>query len=137
MGKDFLPTGKFVNVDEDKIMDFRSPRQVDGDTLEKMSGDCAFPHAFVFDKRGEKKLMARVDHPASKRYMEVYSTNTMVFAYSNHFMDLIMKDTPCKEGVVYQKYAAIEFMPMGYPNSIDMPEFPQSVVRPGEEYHET
>ncbi|KAH3844661.1 galactose mutarotase-like [Dreissena polymorpha] len=136
IGKDFLPSGKTISVEDDKIMDFRSPRDLCGETLEKMSGECAFHHAFRFDKRGERKLMARVDHPPSKRFMEVYSTNTTVFAYSNHFMDVIVGDKPCKGGVVYQKYGAIEFMPMGYPNSIKMPDFPQSVLRPGEEYHE-
>ena len=34
-------------------------------------------------------------------------------------MDVIVGDKPCKDGVAYEKYAAIEFMPMGYPNSIN------------------
>lgn len=137
MSEDHLPTGKIVSVEEDKIMDFRQPRSVEGDTLEKLTGGRAFCHAFVFDRRGEKKIMARVEHPASKRWMEVASTNSTVFAYSNHFMDVIVKDKPCKNGTKYEKYAAIEFMPMGYPNSINQENFPQSVVRPDEEYHET
>lgn len=136
MGSNFLPTGKIISVDEDKVMDFRKARGLEGDTLEKLSGDTAFHHAFLYDRRGEKKFMARVDHPTSGRFMEVYSTNSTVFAYSNHYMDIIVGDKPCKDGVVYHKYAAIEFMPMGYPNSINEMSFPKSIVRPGEEYHE-
>ncbi|KAL4237992.1 hypothetical protein ACF0H5_002703 [Mactra antiquata] len=141
MGDDFLPTGKFVNVDDDKVMDFRKPKTLEGDVLENLTGKTAFHHAYVFNEdksnNSEKIFMARVDHPESKRFMEVYSTNKTVFAYSNHYMDVIMKDIPCKDGIVYQKYAAIEFMPMGYPNSINQENFPQSVLRPGEEYHQT
>ena len=64
--------------------------------------------------------LCRVDHPASGRFLEVSSTNSTVFAYSNHFMPLIVGDSPCKGGAKYVRYAAIEFMPMGYPNSIKM-----------------
>ncbi|XP_052769480.1 galactose mutarotase-like [Mya arenaria] len=137
IGDDFLPTGKLISVDEDPVMDFRSGRDLAGEVLETLSGGCAFHHAFVFDRRGERKRMARVDHPGSGRYLEVASTNSTVFAYSNHFMPQIVGDAPCKAGARYPRYAAIEFMPMGYPNSVKMPEFPQSVLKPDQQYRET
>lgn len=40
-------------------MDFRKPRGLEGNVLETLTGDKAFHHAFVYDKRGEKKFMAR------------------------------------------------------------------------------
>ena len=52
--------------------------------------------------------------------MEVYSTNVLVFVYSNHYMETILKKMPCKDGAVYEQYGAIEMMPMGYPNAINM-----------------
>ena len=51
--------------------------------------------------------------------MEVYSTNSTVFAYSNYFMEQILGDQKCKDGVVYKQFGAIELMPMGYPNAIN------------------
>ncbi|XP_053402352.1 galactose mutarotase-like [Mercenaria mercenaria] len=137
MENDVLPTGNTISVIEDTAMDFRKPRSIEGDTLETLTGGRALCHDFQFDKRGEKKFMARVEHPESKRYMEVYSTNSTVMAYSNHFMKVLVGDKSCKDGVVYERYAALALMPMGYPNSVNHENFPQSVVRPGEEYHET
>ncbi|WAR18211.1 GALM-like protein, partial [Mya arenaria] len=122
MGSHFMVNlaGHLISVDEDPVMDFRSGRDLAGEVLETLSGGCAFHHAFVFDRRGERKRMARVDHPGSGRYLEVASTNSTVFAYSNHFMPQIVGDAPCKAGARYPRYAAIEFMPMGYPNSVKM-----------------
>ena len=57
-----LSPGKIISVDEDKVMDFRKPRNLQGDVLEKLTGDAAFHHAFVFDSRGEKKFMARWEY---------------------------------------------------------------------------
>ena len=65
-------------------------------------------------------VLPRIDHQSSGRYMEVSSTNPTVFAYSNHFVETILEDKVCKDGVVYKQYCAIEMMPMGYPNAINM-----------------
>ena len=51
--------------------------------------------------------------------MEVQSTNLTVFAYSNCFMEDLLGNQPCKDGVVYKKFGAIELMPMGYPNAVN------------------
>lgn len=58
-----------MSVDEDKVMDFRQPRSLEGDVMQKMTGDAAFHHAFVFDKRGEKKFMARYTNGISSSVM--------------------------------------------------------------------
>ena len=63
--------------------------------------------------------LRRVEHWSSGRYMEVQSTNLTVFVYSNYFMEELLGDQPCKDGVVYKKFGAIELMPMGYPDAVN------------------
>ena len=66
--------------------------------------------------------------------MEVQSTNLTVFVYSNGFMEELLGDLPCKDGVVYKKFGAIELMPMGYPNAVNQVGSFDS-IGPGFEHH--
>ena len=51
--------------------------------------------------------------------MEVHTTEPVVINYSGYYMDLLLKDKKCKDGVVYQRSGGLLFMPQGYPDAVN------------------
>ena len=51
--------------------------------------------------------------------MEVHTTEPIVVNYSGYYLDLLLKDTKCKDGVVYQRSGGLLFMPQGYPDAVN------------------
>ncbi len=79
------------------------------------------------------KWFARVEDPVSGRIMEVGTTQPGVQFYTaNH-----LKDIKGKHGITYQQYDAFCLETQHYPDSPNHPDFPSTVLRPGEEYRHT
>ena len=51
--------------------------------------------------------------------MEVHSTEPIVVNYSGYYLDLLLKDTKCKDGAVYQRSGGLLFMPQGYVDAVN------------------
>ena len=63
--------------------------------------------------------------------MEVWTTEAGLQLFSGHFPD---RQVPGLDGIVYRSFAGFCLEPQGWPDAPNRPYFPQSVLRPGEEY---
>lgn len=77
--------------------------------------------------------MARLSHPESGRELEVWSTQPGIQIYTGFFLD----GPVGKNGSVYKQYSGMCLETQHYPNSINMPQFPSTVLEPGTTFQET
>ena len=111
--------------------DFRKPRPIGSmaawmaaqDSLKPMGN--WYDHNFVLNgKVGEMKLAAEMSDPKSGRVLEVYGAQNMTTGL------------PAKEkGKNLCQFAGVALETQHYPDSPNHPEFPSTVLRPGEVFH--
>jgi aldose 1-epimerase len=114
---DKFPTGEIRSV-EGTPMDFTKSKKIGSDVESSQYG--FYDHCYVLNKdpKDRLSLAARVVEPKSGRVMEVLTTQPGVQLYTGN------KRALCLET-------------QHYPNSPNEPQFPSTVLRPGERYHET
>ena len=78
-------------------------------------------------------LAARVYEPTSGRVMEVYTTEPAIQFYSGNFLT---GDTG-KGGVAYPKRYGLCLETQHYPDSPNKPDFPTTVLKPGQQFAST
>jgi aldose 1-epimerase len=133
-----IPTGEILDV-AGTPLDFRTPTLVGAhikDDYDQIRfGPGGYDHNFILNSSAESPaLIASVYEPDSGRYMEVYSTEPAVQFYSGNFLDGTITG---KGGTVYHKNAAFCLESQHYPDSPNRPEFPSTVLKPGETYRST
>jgi aldose 1-epimerase len=126
VSEELIPTGEILSV-EGSPMDFRTQRVI---------SNGGYDHNFVLDdwKHEFIRSVARLSDPNSGRVMEVFTTQPGMQFYSGNFLDGSLVG---KSGVRYQKYAALCLETQHYPDAPNHPNFPSTVLRVGETYHET
>lgn len=122
---DLIPTGEIKSV-ENTAMDFRTARPI---------GSGGYDHNFVLRDwdEGKFRLVARLRDPSSGRVMEVLTTEPGIQFYSGNFLDGSLKG---KGGVAYQQYAGLCLETQHFPDAPNHANFPTTVLRAGEEYHQ-
>jgi aldose 1-epimerase len=125
VSEDLIPTGEIRAV-MGTTMDFRGGRVI---------GNGGYDHNFVLDdwNHGSMRSVARLREPSSGRVMEVFTTQPGIQFYSGNFLDGSLIG---KGGVRYQQYAALCLETQHFPDSPNQPDFPSTVLRAGEVYHE-
>ncbi len=124
-----IPTGEIAPV-EGTALDFRVPRRI-GDRISELEEVGGYDHCFVLrDRSGELSFAARVKDPASGRVMEVYTTQPGIQFYTGNFLD----GSPANGG--FGRHEAFCLETQHFPDSPNKPQFPSTVLRPGEEYHQ-
>jgi aldose 1-epimerase len=133
-----IPTGEFLPV-ADTAFDFLAPRAV-GDCLEgampRIGGFCGYNHSWLVEGAGadEPVLAARLTDPHSGRRLEVLTTEPTVHIYiANHFSGEDMGAA----GVLLQPHHGIAMETQHLPDSPNRPEFPTTLLRPGETFRST
>ena len=141
VGAGFIPTGEIASV-EGTPLDFRKATTVGArihdDFAElKMPATPGYDQNFVLDKKpGELALAARMSDPQSGRVMELLTTEPGLQVYSG-------QNSNGKGGFVgkrevpYLVYTSLCLEPQHYPDSPNHPEFPSTVLRPGQWYTQT
>ena len=131
-----IPTGKIDPV-EGTPYDFRTARKI-GEKIGEIPGNPELKNPGGYDinmvlngKLGEKKLVARVKDPASGRILEIHTTEPGVQFYSGNFLDGTLTG---KSGKIYQRHYGFCLETQHYPDSINRPEWPTVVLKPGETY---
>ncbi|MEZ5944731.1 MAG: aldose epimerase family protein [Planctomycetaceae bacterium] len=127
-----IPTGKIDRV-EGTVLDFRMPHTI-GERIKSLDDTSAigYDHNFVVNgEMGELRPVARLKDPESGRVLEVSTTEPGVQFYSGNFL----KGQAGKGGKPYPHRSAICLETQHYPDSINQPNFPESVLEPGEIYH--
>lgn len=125
-----IPTGEIKPV-EDTPMDFRQPKPI-GRDIEKVEG--GYDHCYVLNRQPDEEmsLAARVAEPESGRVMEIYTTQPGIQFYTGNFLDGKVSGG----GVAYQKHAGFCLETQHFPDSPNQPDFPSTVLKPGETYEQ-
>ncbi len=118
---DFLkptPIGERINADNDQL---------------KMAG--GYDHNWVLNgPNGTMKLAARVVDPTSGRTLTVDTTEPGVQFYTGNFLD---GSQTGPGGQAYVKNAALCLETQHFPDSPNHPDFPTTLLKPGETRHST
>ena len=134
-----IPTGEIKAV-KGTPLDFTKPTTI-GARIDELKADDAtanpggYDHNYVL--RGDNKeraLVASVHEPKSGRTMEVYTTEPGLQFYTGNFLDGKLKG---KNGVVYKKHQAFCMEADHFPDSVNHPDFPSTILEPGRTYTQT
>ncbi len=129
-----IPLGMIAPV-EGTPFDFRQPRPI-GELIEEddeqLRNGSGYDHNFVLNKAGARKstLAARVREPVSGRVLELFTEEPGVQFYSGNFLDGKLTGKGCNYG--FRSGLCLE--PQHFPDSPNQPAFPNTILRPGEEY---
>jgi aldose 1-epimerase len=134
-----IPTGELRPV-EDTPFDFREATAI-GDRIEADDEQLFFgggyDHNFAlngWEDDGALRSAALLRDPVSGRKMEVLTTEPGLQFYSGNFLD---GTDMGKGGVVYEHRSGLCLEPQHFPDSPNQPDFPSTVLRPGETYRST
>jgi aldose 1-epimerase len=129
-----IPLGEIRSV-RGTPLDFTAPKTIGSRMSEIPPKIGGYDHNLALRNGGRKlELAARVYEPKSGRVMEMYTTEPGVQFYTANFLDGQLKG---KGGVAYQPHQAFCLEAQHYPDSINHPNFPSVVLRPGQEYKQT
>ena len=95
-----------------------------------------YDHNFVLNRTvpGGMVHAAEVTDPSSGRTLDVWTTEPGFQFYSGNFLDGTIKN---RKGVPYEKHAAFCLETQHYPDSVNHPNFPSTILEPGETYRTT
>jgi aldose 1-epimerase len=126
-----IPTGEILPV-KGTPLDFTKPTAIGARIAEMKGNPGGYDHNYVLsNKAGEFKLAARVSDPRSGRQMEVWTTEPGAQFYSANFLDGTLTG---KGGVAYGKHAGFCLETQHFPDSVNHPDFPSVILRPGGVY---
>lgn len=129
---DCLVTGETLEV-EGTEWDLRKPVKL-GDRLSAVPGGTGFDTNFCLRPgRGVPVLAARVEHPASGRYLECLTTEPGMQFYTSAFLNV----PNAKGGKAYKRFGAFCLEAQHYPDSVNQPSFPNIILKPGDTYRQT
>ena len=128
--EELIPTGRFIDV-KGTPMDFRSEKTIGLEIAQTGAGyDCNY----ALNKRSKEiSFAAKASDPNSRRTLEVYTSQPGMQFYTANFI----KGIKGKNGHVYENHEAFCFETQHYPDSPNHPEFPTTLLKPGEIYSET
>lgn len=130
-----IPTGELAPV-KGTPMDFTKPHLI-GERIAQVKGDPnGYDHNFVLNRRKNSDNLVHaltVREPKSGRVMKVYTTEPGIQFYTGNFLDGTLKG---KGGTVYKQHTAFCVEADHFPDSIHQPSFPNTILRPGETYHQ-
>ena len=134
VGDTLIPSGELAPV-QGTPFDFRQPTaigaRINGAHAQLKNG-LGYDHNWVLNRSGDGlQLAARVVEPTSGRTLEITTTEPGLQFYSGNFLDGTIKG---KGGHVYGHRAGFCLETQHYPDSPNKPEFPSTILRPGQEY---
>jgi aldose 1-epimerase len=126
---ELIPTGAIAPV-EGTPLDFRKPTPIGARIEQLKPRPGGYDHNYVLDGGGGTlALAARVLDPESGRVMEVLTTEPGVQLYTANFLDGKIRGIG---DVVYGRHAGFCLETQHYPDSVNKPNFPSPILRPGE-----
>ena len=129
-----IPTGEICSV-KDTPLDFTKPVAI-GKRFAALGGKpIGYDHNFVLrgdsTNSGLPAFCARAVDPKSGRVMEVFTTEPGVQLYTGNWLDGSLTG---KGGIVYEQHAGFCLETQHFPNSINTPYFPDTILRPRQTY---
>jgi aldose 1-epimerase len=130
-GEGSMPTGNILDVKQTPF-DFTSPKTIGKDIEKVQQYTNGYDVTFVLrNQTGKLALAAKAFEPLSGRELEVYTTEPGVVFYSGNWLSEKVKG---RNGLPYTKNGAFCLETQHYPNSINTPAFPNTVLRPNETF---
>lgn len=132
--KTLIPTGELAPV-KGTALDFTTPKPMGRDIESLKAFPGGYDHNFVLNGGGNSlALAARAYEPKSGRVLEVLTTEPGVQLYNGIGLDGKLIGTG---GVSYVKYGGFCLETQHFPDSINRPNFPSVVLRPGDTFKST
>jgi aldose 1-epimerase len=129
-----IPTGEIAPV-RGTPLDFTTPRAIGSRFGELKAVPAGYDHNYVVNRAGKSlALAARVYEHTSGRVMEVHTTQPGVQLYTGNFLDGSLTG---KRNTVYGQHSGFCLETQHYPDSVNHPSFPSTLLRPGQVYHHT
>jgi aldose 1-epimerase len=122
-----LPTGELRLV-TGTPMDFRQPKLIGRDMPQVEGG---YDHNFALNTAGKMIKAAVLSESSTGRWMEVYTDQPGMQLYCGNFLDGTITG---KNGKAYYKHYALCLETQHFPDSPNHPEFPNTILRPGETF---
>lgn len=129
-----IPTGKIDDVDG-TVLDFRKSTRI-GDRIEVLTDTAAlgYDHNFVLrNQTGKNALAATLKDPSSGRVLKIYTQEPSIQFYSGNFLH----GQKGKGGKEYAHRAALCLEDQHYPDSVNQPSFPSTILKLGDKYTKT
>ncbi len=130
-----IPTGEILEV-EGTPFDFSVAKRIGADieqpAVQRISGG-GYDTNFVIAGRGDLRFGARLRDPSSGRTMDLYTTQPGLQVYSGNFLEGKLRG---KSGALYEKHAGVALEPQHYPDAVNIPHFPNTILQPEEVYRQ-
>ena len=126
--ENLIPLGNLQTVDN-TLIDFRKP-VLFGDRIPEM--ETGYDHNFVLKNEGKLKTVASVYHSESGRLLEVITDQPGVQLYTAYYVEGVKGKKS-----VHHHYDGFALETQHFPDSPNQPQFPSTVLRPGEKYNTT
>ena len=134
MDDTLIPTGEIAKVDD--VMSFIEPTAI-GTRIAKLPGEPGgYDHNYVLNKTeaGKLSLAARVRENTTGRVMEIFTTEPGIQFYTGNFLD---GSDIGKGGQKYGFRNGFCLETQHFPDSINQPHFPSTILRPKQKYTQT
>lgn len=134
-----IPTGELRPVDGTPF-DFRQAKPIGqdiGTEDEQLALGRGYDHNWVVKDEADDEMVlsARVTEPESGRVMEIWSVEPAVQFYSGNFLDgTLAGGGPVSEHRSHDHRSGFCLEPQHSPDSPNQPDWPSTVLRPGETY---
>ncbi|SMO39782.1 aldose epimerase family protein [Gracilimonas mengyeensis] len=128
VNEQLIPTGEIAPV-EGTAFDFTEPHEI-GARIDQIEG--GYDHNYVLDRSGEgMENIATLYDPETGRQMDVITTEPGIQFYSGNFLDGSLQ---APDGTPFIQYSALCLETQHYPDSPNQPDFPSTILEPGETY---
>jgi aldose 1-epimerase len=129
-----IPTGEYRSV-KGTPFDFLAPQTIGArinDLDQQIEFGGGYDHNFVLDKSSAQMARAaRVTEPVTGRVLEVWTTEPGIQLYTGNFLDGTLTG---KTGGKYGYRSGFCLETQHFPDSINQPKFPSTLLRPGKTY---
>ncbi len=124
--ENLVTTGNYIAVDNTKY-DFSEFHAIG----ERMNG--GYDQSFVIDKKTDHlSIVAEALSKKSGLKLQVLTTDPLVHLYTGQGLPKLKG----KNNIEYGPYSGFCLETQKHPNAINIPKFPNTILRPGEKYHQ-
>lgn len=123
---ELVATGEISDV-KNTPYDFRNGKLLS----EGLAGIDEYDKSFVRDGKGYG-LAAEAHCDDSKTHLFIYTEEPVVHFYSGKWTPIV----PGKDGIIYGPFSGFCMETHKHPNAVNIPHFPNTILRPGEQYRQ-
>lgn len=132
LGEGSIPTGRRLSVSETPF-DFRVPKPIGRDigaAHPQLTIAGGYDHTWILTRIGNEPDIV-MSEPSSGRCLEIHTTEPGVQVYTGNNLD---GSVAGKAGERYAKHSGVALETQHFPDSPNQPDFPSTVLRPGETF---